>query len=85
MNSFLSGSVNTHWARAGKHKFGARNGKHKFRTRASKHKLGGVGGGGGGGETGKKKWEPGPGARAGAWARVREIQIPLFQNKRSSH
>ena len=41
MNSFLSGSVNTHWARAGKHKFGARNGKHKFRTRASKHKLGG--------------------------------------------
>ena len=23
-------------------------------------------------------WEPGPGAGAGAWARVREIQIPLF-------
>ena len=81
MNSFLSGSVNTHWARAG---------KHKFRTRASKHKFRG----GGGAELVNTNWgpgpvntnwEPGPGAGAGAWARVREIQIPLFQNKRSSH
>ena len=53
MNSFLSGSVNTHWARAGKHKFrtrasehkfgggrGGRTGKYKLGTRASKHKLG---------------------------------------------
>ena len=34
MNSFLSGSVNTHWARAGKYKLGTRAGKHKLGTRA---------------------------------------------------
>ena len=65
MNSFLSGSVNTHWARAG---------KHKFRTRASKHKFRGGGGGGGGSRTGKYKLGTRAGkhklgTRAGGWGR----------------
>ena len=92
MNSFRSGSVNTHWARSG---------KHKFRAKAGKHKLGGEAGGGAGlvnrnwglGPV-NTNWGPGPvntnwgpGLGAGTGARVggREIQIPLFQIKRSSH